>query len=112
MRASDSSRSAGHEWYADSGATAHITNQLSHLLTSQAYTGDDTVLVGNGEVLPITHVGSAVLSSLQGKIPLNDILVCPAITKSLLSVSKLTTDYLCSIEFDAESVVVKDKQTR
>ena len=105
-------QTTGQEWCADSGATAHITNQTSHLQSAQAYSGGDTVLVGNGEYLPITHVGTAVLPSLQGKLLLNDVLVCPNITKSLLSVSKLTADYPCCIEFDSDSVVVKDKQTR
>lgn len=39
-------------------------------------------------------------------------LVCPNIAKSLLSVSKLTTDYPCSFEFDCDGVIVKDKETR
>ena len=112
MRTSDQAQPPGQEWYADSGATAHITNNPSQLQSSQAYTGDDLVLVGNGEFLPISQIGSAVLPSLQGNLPLNDVLVCPGITKSLLSVSKLTADYPCAIEFDADSVVVKDKQTR
>ena len=98
-----------HEWYADSGAMAHITNNSVQLQPTQAYRGEDSVLVGNGDYLPITHVGTAVLPSLQGKLLLNDVLVCPSITKSLLSVSKLTADYPCSIEFDS---VVKDKQTK
>ena len=69
-------------------------------------------MVGNGDYLPITHVGTAELPSLQGKLLLKDVLVCPSITKSLLSVSKLTADYPCSIEFDFDGVVVKDKQTK
>lgn len=108
MRVSDPSN----DWYADSGASAHITNSTSNLHNSQPYLGEDTVLVGNGDFLPITHVGSAVLPSLQGTIHLNDVLVCPDIAKSLLSVSKLTSDYPCAIEFDSDGVVVKDKQTR
>ena len=62
--------------------------------------------------MPITHVGTAMLPSLQGNLPLNDVLIFPAMTKSLLSVSKLTADYPCSIEFDADSVILKDKQPR
>ena len=51
------------------------------------------------------------MPSLQGKLLLKDVLVCSSITKFLLSVSKLTEDYPCSIEFDSDSVIVKDKQT-
>ena len=38
-------------------------------------------------------------------------LVCSEITKSLLSVSKLTDDYPCSVTFDSTSVCVLDKAT-
>ena len=108
----DTQYNSGQDWYANSGATAHITNNVSQLQSSQAYTGADTVLVGNEECVPITHVGTAMLPSLQGNFPLNDVFICPAMTKSLLSVSKLTADYPCSIEFYAYSVIVKDKQTK
>lgn len=66
-RAQDPSSVPGNEWCADSGATAHITNDASLLQSAQAYRGDDTVLVGNGDYLPISHVGTAVLPSLQGQ---------------------------------------------
>lgn len=99
-------------WVTDSEATSHITNSIAQLQESQPYSGEDSVIVGNGDFLPITHIGSAVLSGNQGNIPLRDVLVCPNITKSLLSVSKLTSDYPCAIEFDYDGVVIKDKQTR
>lgn len=68
-------------------------------------------MVGNGDFLPITHIGSIALPTLQGTLPLEDVLVCPNITKSLLYVSKLTTDYPCFFTFDSDSVRVKDKRT-
>ena len=70
------------------------------------------MIVGNGDFLPITHVGSIALPTLSGTVPLNDVLVCPSITKSLLSVSKLTDDYPCEFTFDSRTVVIKDKQSR
>ncbi|KFK27477.1 hypothetical protein AALP_AA8G388700 [Arabis alpina] len=47
-----------------------------------------------------------------GNLSLNDVLVCPDIVKSLLSVSKLTSDYPISLEFDCDGVAVKDKLTK
>ncbi|XP_010507762.1 PREDICTED: uncharacterized protein LOC104784433 [Camelina sativa] len=99
-------------WYPDSGATAHITNTTQRLQKAQPYTGTDTVMAGDGNFLPITHIGSANLPSTSGNLPLKDVLVCPAIVKSLLSVSKLTKDYPCAITFDSDDVLIKDKQTR
>lgn len=68
-------------------------------------------MVGNGDFLPITHVGSIAITALKGNLTLEDVLVCPAITKFLLSVSKLTSDYPCEFIFDSDIVYVKDKST-
>lgn len=68
-------------------------------------------MVGNGDFLPITHVGSASIPTQTGILPLLNVLVCPKIAKSLLSVSKLTDDYPCSITFDSTTVCVLDKET-
>ena len=81
-------------------------------LLSLNYLGNDQVIVGNSDYLPITHIGSVPLHTSQGILPLADVLVCPAITKSLLSVSKLTSDFPCEITFDDQSVMVKDKVTK
>lgn len=105
-------QSFGQEWHPDSGATAHVTNSTQRLHHSQPYHGSDSVLVGDGNFLPITHVGSTNIPSTSGTLPLKDVLVCPDIAKSLLSVSKLTSDYPCSFEFDCDGVRVKDKHTK
>lgn len=67
-------------------------------------------MVGDGAYLPITHVGSATISSASGNVVLNEVLVCPTIQKSLLSVSKLCDDYPCGVFFDANSVYLIDLQ--
>lgn len=62
--------------------------------------------------MPITNIGSIPFHVPQGILPLNDVLICPQITRSLLSVSKLIEDYSWEITFDDESVFVKDKVTK
>ncbi|XP_010481165.1 PREDICTED: uncharacterized protein LOC104760009 [Camelina sativa] len=84
-------------WYPDSAATAHITSSTQRLKQAQPFHGSDMVMARDGNFLPITHVGSANLPSTSGNLPLNDVLVCPEIAKSLLSVSKLTKDYPCKV---------------
>ena len=69
-------------------------------------------MVGKGEFLPITHTGPANIASSSGKLPLKDVLVCPNIAKSLLSVSKFTKDYPCGFDFDCDNVRVYDKGTK
>ncbi|KAF5468737.1 hypothetical protein F2P56_012867, partial [Juglans regia] len=52
-------------WYPDSAATHHITNNLSHLnLSSEQYTGNEGIRVGDGSCLPIQHIGQS-----DGDIP-------------------------------------------
>jgi len=112
MRITDVTDHNGNEWVGDSGATAHITSSHQNLQQSQPYGGSDAVMVGNGDFLPITHTGSTTLPGSSGILPLKDVLVCPNIGKSLLSVSKLTRDYPCSINFDCDYVCVTDKATK
>lgn len=105
----------GTEWYPDTAATAHITNSQQNLQTAQSYHGHDSVMVADGNFLPITHIGSVPLqtnSGFSGIISLKDVLVCPNIDKYLLSVSKLTDDYPCEFTFDCDGVYVKDKLTK
>lgn len=72
-----------------------------------------TFLNGLGrEYDPITHVGSTVLTTATGSIPLCDVLVCPSMQKSLLSVSKLCEDYPCGVFFDANAVYIIDLNTQ
>ena len=112
LRITDVTNSTGHEWFPDSGATSHVTNSPHHLQYSQAYTGSDSVMVGNGEFLPITHTGSASIATTSGTLPLTDVLVCPDIAKLLMSVSEVTVDYPCAFVFDCDDVRVFDKGTK
>lgn len=65
-------------------------------------------MVGDGAFLPITHVGNAAITTPSGNINLNEVLVCPDIKKSLLSVSKLCEDFPCGVYFDLKNVYVID----
>lgn len=101
---------SGKEWYPDSGATDHVTASTQQLRESHPYTGTDAVMIGDGAYMPITHVGSTTLASQTCTIPLNDVLVCPEIKKSLLSVSKLCDDYSYGVFFYADNVYIIDLQ--
>lgn len=98
------------DWYPDSGATAHITSSSANLQSTHPYEGIDAVMGGDGAYLPIKHVGSTTISSTSGNTPLNEVLVCPDIQKSLIYVSRLCEDYPCEVFFDANNVYVIDLQ--
>lgn len=82
---------SGRKWYPDSGASVHITDSSEHLQTATPYNGPENIMVADGTYLPIIHVGSTTLPTPSGSLPLHDVLVCPDIQKSLLSVSSSPT---------------------
>lgn len=67
------------------------------------------VMVGSGEVLSITHLGQAHVGTSHSKLILKDVIVIPDIKKDLLSISKLTSNFPFTIQFDGFGFVIKDK---
>ena len=95
----------------DSGATHHLTNNLQNLNMGMKYSGNQLLHVGNGEGLNISHIGYACFhTSCDSLLHLNDILCVPAITKNLISISKLLKDNDITIEFVANLCFIKDKK--
>jgi hypothetical protein len=90
------------DWVIDSGASYHTTPTVGTLSRSHPLCSSHpySIVVGNSSTLPVTLVGASVL---PGPFYLNDVLVAPHITHSLLSVRRFTTDNSCSVEFDPES---------
>lgn len=80
---------------------------------SSDYFGHEDLMVGNGNVVSISSVGSnsILLNSnfASDSLLLNNILFLPQITKNLLSISQFTKDNNVSIEFNSNSCFVKDK---
>jgi hypothetical protein len=99
------------DWVIDSGASYHTTPSAGTLSHSHPLRSPhpSSIVVGNGSTLPVALVGVSVL---PGLFYLNDVLVAPHITHSLLSVRRFTTGNSCSIEFDPSGFSVKDLATR
>uniref|UniRef100_A0A803PZP0 Reverse transcriptase Ty1/copia-type domain-containing protein n=1 Tax=Cannabis sativa TaxID=3483 RepID=A0A803PZP0_CANSA len=53
-------------WFADSGASNHITSDVAALSQKQPYGGKEKVIVGDGSKLSISHVGSGNLDTNDG----------------------------------------------
>ncbi|OMO72876.1 hypothetical protein COLO4_27419 [Corchorus olitorius] len=64
LMASASSISHDDDWFPDSGASNHLTADLSNMSIHSEYQGQDRVKVGNETCLPIKHVGSSKLKTL------------------------------------------------
>lgn len=103
--------SAADDWFLDSGASSHISFDLNSLQAALPYDGNEVVKVGNGESLSIAHIGHCTLHTSHQPILLNNVLHVPAITKNLISISKLLQDNDLIIEFTNSQCLVKDPKT-
>jgi hypothetical protein len=100
------------QWFADSGANSHITNELENLtLQQQPFQGQETVAVGNGGGLAIENTGSAILHSPHSNFHLNNILHCPQAATKLLSIQKFCQDNACYFLLTSTHFFVKDLRT-
>lgn len=98
-------------WYSDTGATHHVTSDFGNLTLASNYNGADSVQVGNGEGLYISHIGSSTIPVPSTTFKLHNVLYCPNASSNLLSVNKLSRDNNCYFIFDEFGFVVKDKST-
>jgi histone deacetylase 1/2 len=99
-------------WYADTGATDHLTNELDKLHMKEQYHGNDNVHTANGAGMRITHIGQSFISTPSHPLHLKDVLHVPSVTRNLLSVKKFTRDNNVFFEFHPWYFCVKDRDTR
>lgn len=95
-------------WYVDTGATDHITNDLDRLTIREKYHGNDHVQVGNDTGLLIANVGHSSINTTARSLDLNNVLHVPQISKNLVSIHQLTRNNIVFFEFHPDYFVVKD----
>jgi len=108
-----SSRSLPSEenWYPDTFDTHHLTNDLQNLnLSSEEYTGQDQIRIGNGKCLSIKHSSSASITLSHHKFLLKQLLHVPHICRNLLSVHQFPHNFVF-FEFYPSHFVIKDCKT-
>ena len=67
-------------WYPDTGATHHVTSDLSSLSVSNDYKGMEKLIIENGDTLQIAHIGHGILPTLTKSLVLKNVLHVPSIT--------------------------------
>uniref|UniRef100_A0A251UMJ3 Putative ribonuclease H-like domain-containing protein n=1 Tax=Helianthus annuus TaxID=4232 RepID=A0A251UMJ3_HELAN len=97
------------DWTSDTGATTHMLPNNTSLQNSTPTQGNQRVYFGNGQSLPITHIGQ---TKILGNLALNNVLVVPNITKNLLSIGKLTEDNSVDVLFSHPYFYIQDRQTK
>ncbi|KAI0502052.1 hypothetical protein KFK09_016997 [Dendrobium nobile] len=96
------------DWYQDTGASSHITNSLDKMTTSHSYQGTDTITVGDGRSVSISHTGDGILPTPDRKIHLAKLLHLPNIRYNLISISQLTKDNNLYVVFYPHGYTFKD----
>ena len=100
------------DWITDTGASTHITGDPGILENVIPYTGTDKVMVGDGNLLHISHIGNARIKAGSKPIILKNVLLVPNMKKNLISISQLTDDLSCLVEFSSKGFLIKDLKTR
>ncbi|KAL6323605.1 hypothetical protein AAG906_039196 [Vitis piasezkii] len=60
-------------WLLDSGASHHVTFNLSNLSLHSSYQGFDDIMISNGSTLPITHTGSTTIPTSSHTFTLQNV---------------------------------------
>ncbi|KAG6749379.1 hypothetical protein POTOM_046424 [Populus tomentosa] len=97
-------------WYSDTGANQHMTSNTNEVQGIISYPGNDSIMVGNGQGLPITGTGNVTIPTTNLK--LKDVLVVPEMKKKLLYVSQFTRDNNCYFLFYPWGFILKDMKTK
>ena len=93
-------------WLADSSTFDHLIANLNNLAIQSQYKGPEQVTVGNGQTLPIYHIGNTTLHTKYHKFILKDVLHVPRIAMNLISVHKFCLHNNCSCHFDANELKI------
>ncbi|KAM2632205.1 hypothetical protein EV1_022967 [Malus domestica] len=98
-------------WLIDSGATSHITNDITTINSPTPYTGEDKVYIGDGKGLSIHHTGSSSLHTAHADFQLRNVLHVPSMKHNLLSAYQFVKDNHCALTLDSDGSMVKDRST-
>jgi hypothetical protein len=79
-------------WYADSGATDHVTGESGKLVVKDAYNDNEQIYNGSGSGMRIEHVGESVIHTPYRDLRLKHVFHVPQATKNLASVHRIVTD--------------------
>lgn len=99
-------------WYVDSGASDHITNDLEKLSVHDKYNGRDQVHTANGAGMKINNIGHSILHTPNRDLHLKNILHVPSAHKNLVSVYRLTSDNNTFLEFQPNFFLTKDQESK
>jgi hypothetical protein len=96
-------------WYPNTGATNHLAMNEKYFANKSLYQGSDSIMIGNGKTLPISHTEDMVFLFRGYQFSLKNVLHVAVIAKNLLSVGQFTKDNYCIFKFTTSHFIVKDR---
>lgn len=95
----------------DTGASTHMTGNSCMFNNLCCYLGNDAIIIGDGCLHEITHIGDTFIGTGTSRIMLKNVLLVPDLAKNLLTISQLTFDYLYACEFYGVGFYIKEWAT-
>ncbi|KAM1941804.1 hypothetical protein ACFX13_029341 [Malus domestica] len=111
MCAHTGSKQSPTPWLMDSGATSHITNDISAIQSPHPYSGEDKVYIGDGQGMAIHHTGNSTVSTPLANFRLSNILHVPLMKFNLLSAYQFLKDNHCSLTLDSDGSEIKHRSS-
>lgn len=98
-------------WLIDSGATNHMTADLSNLTFSSPYPTIDTIQKANCGGLQVSNIGHSTISTSASTMHLKFVLHVLELAQNLISVHRLCLDNNCRLISDVFYFWIEDKVT-
>lgn len=96
------------DWIIDSGASDHMTPNLSALINSRPFNLAQNINMPTGATAAITHTGMVCLTP---DLILKGVLCVPGFQHNLLSVQRLIKDGHCEVQFFSTHCTIVDSET-
>ncbi|OIT36993.1 hypothetical protein A4A49_54908 [Nicotiana attenuata] len=88
----------------------HMADNISNLTSATELPGNEEIIIGDGNDIPILHIGHTTLHSNSTTHPftVHQVLCSPKIKQNLISAAQFSRENLTSIDFFPYSCLVKD----
>jgi hypothetical protein len=96
-------------WYADSGATDHVTGNLEKLTVRDTYNGHDQIYAANGTGMHIKNIGHSIIHTPYQDLSLSHV---PQATKNITSIHRIAYDNNVFFELHPNFLFIKDRESR
>jgi hypothetical protein len=99
-------------WYADSGATDHMTRELDNLAINDSYHGGDQIYTTSGSSMHIKHISRSIIHTPYHDLHLNNFLHVPQYSKSLASIHRVASYNNVFFKLHPDVFFIKDRESR